>query len=274
MTKFRLAAVALVLSGATFPALAGAPLAAHRAVYDLTLERASDRSGILGLTGRMVYEFAGSPCEGYTVNFRFVTRIATEEQQRLTDERTTTFEDGEGRMFRFVTQSYVDQALDKEVRGSAARGDAALTVDLEKPAAQKLELERTLFPTGHMLDMIRRAEVGETFYETSIFDGSVDADRVMTTTVVLGPKSESKADDPEAKAYGPDRPSAFWPVTVAYFDPKDEEGGELPSYRIEFKLQPDGITRDLVMDYGDFVMRGKLVDLALMKPSVCDAKQD
>ena len=47
---------------------------AHRAVYDLALDKASDRSGIIGLRGRMVYEFNGSPCEGYTVNFRFVTQ--------------------------------------------------------------------------------------------------------------------------------------------------------------------------------------------------------
>lgn len=274
MTVSRFAAAAALLAATAMPALAGAPLAAHRAVYDLTLDRASDRSGINGLSGRMVYEFAGSPCEGYTVNFRFVTKIATEEQQRLTDERTTTYEDGDGKTFRFVTQSYVDQTLDKEVRGNAVKSDTALTVDLEKPESQELDLEKTLFPTSHMLDMIRRAEAGETFYETSIFDGSVDADRVMTTTVIVGAKADSKPDDPEAKAYGPARPSSYWPVTVAYFDPQDEGGGELPAYRIEFKLQPDGITRDLVMDYGDFVMRGKLVDLSLLKASTCDSRPD
>ena len=63
------------------PAFAAAPLIAHRAVYDLALDKASDRSGIIGLQGRMVYEFNGSPCEGYTVNFRFVTRIDTGEHR-------------------------------------------------------------------------------------------------------------------------------------------------------------------------------------------------
>lgn len=274
MPMIRLAVAGLLLTAANVPALAGAPLAAHRAVYDLTLDRASDRSGIRGLTGRMVYEFAGSPCEGYTVNFRFVTKIATEEQQRLTDERTTTYEDGDGKSFRFVTQSYVDQALDKEVRGNATRQNDALTVNLEKPDPQEVNLQATFFPTSHMLDMIRRAEAGENFYETTLFDGSVDADRAMTTTVIVGRQSQSTADDPETKAYGKVQPAPYWPVTVAYFDPKDEQGGETPTYRIEFKLQADGITRDLVMDYGDFVMRGKLVDLAVMKPSACETKAD
>ncbi len=35
-------------------------LVPHRAVYDLTLDRADEKSGISGLTGRMVYEFNGS----------------------------------------------------------------------------------------------------------------------------------------------------------------------------------------------------------------------
>src|SRR5690242_18978790 len=80
-------------------------LQAHRAVYDLTLSKASDRSGITGITGRMVYEFNGSACEGYTVNFRFVTQIVTNDNTRLTDQQTTTFEDAEGKTFSFVTKS-------------------------------------------------------------------------------------------------------------------------------------------------------------------------
>lgn len=266
---FRRAAIAgLALFAGGTPLLAG-PLAAHRAVYDLTLDRASERSGVTGLSGRMVYEFNGSPCEGYTVNFRFVTRIATEDTQRLTDQQTTTYEDGEGKTFRFVTKSFVDQALDKEVRGKAERDGDSLRVALEKPEAEKIDLETTLFPTGHMIDMIGRAAKGETFYETTIFDGSEDADRVMTTTVVLGRKADSAADDPEAKAFGQAAPASFWPVTIAYFDPQGEGGGEIPTYRIAFKLQEDGVTRDLLMDYGDFAMRGKLVEFAPMKPQAC-----
>ena len=72
-------------------------LAPHRAVYDLALDKASDRSGITALTGRMVCEFNGSACEGYTVNFRFVTKINTRDVTRLTDQQTTTFEDAERR---------------------------------------------------------------------------------------------------------------------------------------------------------------------------------
>ena len=50
----------------------------------------------------------------------------------------------------------------------------------------------------------------------------------------------------------------------------DMSGEETPTYRISFKLYAMGITRDLVMDYGDFSMTGTRVDLALFDaPESC-----
>src|SRR3954464_12816988 len=123
MRATRLALLALASSFLSLPATAATlrTLAPHRAVYDLALDKASDKSGITGITGRMVYEFNGSACEGYTVTFRFVTRINTGHTTKVTDQQTTTFEDAEGKTFSFVTKSYVDQSLDKEVKGTATR---------------------------------------------------------------------------------------------------------------------------------------------------------
>ncbi len=256
---------------AALPAAAVPLLAPHRAVYDLALDKASDKSGITGLSGRMVYEFNGSPCEGYTVTFRFVTRIDTGENSRLTDQQTTTFEEGDGKSFSFVTKSFVDQNLDKEVKGTAKLGANGLVVDIERPQQQLLDLAPTRFPTQHLLELIEKAEKGQTFYETNLFDGSEDADRVMTTTVVIGKKETAQKSDPElpALAQGLDK-DAYWPVDIAYFDESDKGGEETPEYRISFKMHENGLTRDLEMDYGDFSMKGKLVSLSLFdKPKAC-----
>lgn len=253
------------------PASAGAiTLVPHRAVYDLALDQASDRSGITGLAGRMVYEFAGSPCDGYTVTFRFVTRIDTSESSRMTDQQTTTFEDGAGRSFSFVTRSYIDQALDKELRGTARLEAEETVVSLERPDQQELRLEQTQFPTQHLLELLEKADSGETFYETTLFDGSEDADQVMTTTVIIGREAPARPSDPEAAAIKPLAGEFFWPVDIAYFDMEEADGEELPVYRISFKLHESGVTRDLVMDYGDFSMTGRLVDLAMFDaPKPC-----
>lgn len=258
---------ALLAACVALPALharaASAPLAPHRAVYDLNLDRATDRSGITGISGRMVYEFNGSKCEGYTVKFRFVTRIDTDEQSRVTDQQTTTYEDAEGKSFSFVTKSFVDQSLDKEVKGTATLTAAGTEVKLEKPTAEELELKPTQFPTQHLLELIAKAEAGETFYETTLFDGSEDANEVLLTTVIIGDEKKTARTDPEFEAVAREEP--FWPVSIAYFDGADaEEGGEeMPVYHISFKLHENGVTRDLTMDYGDFSMTGRLVDLAM-----------
>ena len=269
-TAFSAAAVfaAATITG-LHPAYAGGPLASHRAVYDIALDKASDRSGITGVEGRMVYEFNGSPCEGYTVSFRFVTEIATDESSRITDQQTTTYEDAEGKSFSFATKSYVDQKLDREVRGTANIKAGKTTVELVKPDEADIELAKTLFPTRHLVDLLDRAARGENFYETTIFDGSDSADQVMTTTVIVGKQGGTIPGDPEKPAIGALGDQRYWPVSIAYFDPASKGGEELPVYRISFKLYPNGITRSILMDYGDFSMIGKLVDL-----SVFDQKDD
>lgn len=265
MRAVRLALLALLSTSAigTVPAFAVTPLAPHRAVYDLVLDHASDKSGITGLTGRMVYEFNGSPCDGYTVNFRFVTQINTGDNTRLTDQQTTTYEDAEGKTFSFVTKSFVDQNLEREVKGTATREKAGLNVSIDKPEKNHLELGRTQFPTQHLEELIRKANSGETFYETNLFDGSEDADKVMTTTVIVGKQTESSKTDPELPALKGLAKDKYWPVNIAYFDETSKNGEEIPEYRISFKLHENGLTRDLVMDYGDFSMTGKLVNLKL-----------
>lgn len=266
MRAKRLAFYAVLVSAASVaaPALAVPMLQAHRAVYDLSLDKASDRSGITGITGRMVYEFNGSPCDGYTVNFRFVTQIATNDTTRLSDQQTTTYEDAKGKTFSFVTKSFIDQQLDKEVKGTAVKKDNGVEVDLDKPQKSVVQLAATQFPTQHLVELIGKAEKGERFYETSLFDGSEDANKVMTTTVVVGKKTEADKSDPELPALAKLAKDEYWPVDIAYFDLSDKNSGEeVPAYRISFKLHENGLTRDLVMDYGDFSMTGKLVNLAL-----------
>jgi hypothetical protein len=246
-------------------ALAASLLVPHRAVYDLNLDKASDRSGITSISGRMVYEFNGSPCDGYTVTFRFVTQIDTQEVSRVTDQQTTTFEDGDGSSFSFVTKSFVDQSLDKEVKGVARLDDSATSVEIEKPEAGSIKLEHSQFPTQHLIELIDKAKDGESFYETNLFDGSDDADQIMTTTVIIGKPDAAASNDPELQALGALKPDRFWPVSIAYFegDGEQEGGEEIPVYSISFKLHDNGVTRDLIMDYGDFSMKGTLVNLSL-----------
>lgn len=264
-----------VIAGAAFAILGTVPalatpvtLAPHRAVYDIALDEADPQSGIEGIYGRMVYEMRGSACAGYAVKFRFLTRIDTEDFSRVTDQRTTSFEDIEKGTFRFATKSYVDETLDQETRGRAINVDGSVAVELGGPDGRSMTLDPGHFPSAHMLEMIAKAKAGENFYQSHIYDGSEEGDAVMLTTAVIGEKTEPEAGgEVEAAAALADDP--YWPVTVAYFN-EGENGDETPTYQIAFKLYDNGVTRDMTMDYGNFSLHGQLAGLELFEPEACD----
>jgi hypothetical protein len=277
--KFRQAANAFsvllfAVPGMAASAAAQTAFAPHRAVYDVTLDAAEERTGISGMDGRLVFEFDGSSCDGYTMNMRFVLRMQLPDGLRVTDQQTTTFETGDGSEFNFVTKVFTDERLEKEVNGTAVLGKDGVSVELEKPQAGDVALEPSQFPTRHLAELIGRANAGERFYETTLFDGSDDADRLMLTSVVIGAKAQNEAGDGELQSAAPLADMPYWPVTIAYFDPLEETGGEAePQYRITFKLYENGITRSLEMDYGDFSLDGTMTSLEMLpEPAACEAQ--
>lgn len=270
MIRFRLAFV-LLASAAASPAVALTPaetLAPHRAVYDLTLKEANERAGIAGIYGRMVYEFKGSPCAGYTTNFRFVTQIDTGEEKRLSDQQTTTFEDLNERTFRFTTKSFTDQQLDKEVSGDAAERAGRIKVALDAPQKRDVDLDMGRFPTEHMIDVLESARAGKRLFESRIFDGSENADQTLLSTTVIGKRSAAQPSDPELSVAASLARSDYWPVTIAYFN-DGKAADSQPVYRMAFKLYDNGIIRDLTMDYSDYVLTGKLSKLDMLPPEAC-----
>jgi hypothetical protein len=70
-------ALTLTLAGIPFAAQAAdeAPvmLVPHRAVYELALSRARDAAQVASVRGRILYDFDGNACEGYTLKFRQVS---------------------------------------------------------------------------------------------------------------------------------------------------------------------------------------------------------
>ncbi|MEX3008766.1 cell envelope integrity EipB family protein [Hoeflea sp. TYP-13] len=257
----------LALSGQSYAGVAEA-LIPHRAVYDLELQQASDRSGIESMYGRMVYEFNGSACSGYTVGFRFVTQLDTGGTVRLTDQQTTTYENLEEGTFRFLTKSYVNEKLDLEVRGSARAETDGTAVDLTTPRRAKLNLDRAQFPTAQMISLIERAKKGDRFFQSHLFDGSEEGSKVMLTTSVVGSPKVSGDENSELEVTGDFADLPTWPVTIAYFDETKNEDGT-PVYRISFELYENGITRDLIMDYGEFALKGTLASLETFDGEGC-----
>jgi len=257
----------------TVGSIAGTKLIPHRAVYDMKLAEKDEKSGITALNGRMVYDFSGNACEGYSVNFRFVTQFHdVDGGSQVTDLQTTSFEEPQSESYQFLSKTYVDQELVEATRGTARNGNGTRTVELKEPSEKTLEIDRkVLFPTEHLLTILKAAEEGRSFLPADIYDGAETGEKVYATTSVIGARSVSPAG---TETDGPDSALAglpHWPVTVAYFDPAEENAsGELqPVYQLSFWLYQNGISSHLKLDYGDFTIQGKMASLEFLAETAC-----
>jgi hypothetical protein len=251
-----------------------AGLQPHRAVYDMALGESDDTGTVSGVSGRIVTEFTGSACEGFTTNFRFVSRIDDQEGgSRLTDLRTTSYEDAVGDTFQFVTQSFVDRKMSEEAKGVATRDGASVVVDLTKPGNKQATFSGgPLFPTQHLVKVIETAESGGTILQADLYDGSESGEKVFATTAVIG-KADEGADEAgmdDATAVEKLGAGARWPVRLSYFETGGGRAEQTPMYELSFLVYGNGVTRKLVLDYGDFTILGKLTSVEYLDAKPCE----
>jgi hypothetical protein len=250
-------------------------LIAHRAIYDLSLARTRGNSQIVGVRGRILYDFSGSVCDGYSLIFRQYSELDSSEGKRSTsDLRSTTWEGGDAKSFKFSSQNFVDDSLVGTVDGSAQHDAKKTEVDLGKPERRNLELgPNVVFPTEHMVRAITAARAGKTILSFPVYDGSESGDKVFNTLTVIGREIAPDGKQPDdAAAHVPELADVpRWPVTISYFSAnKDPNSGEqTPDYAISFELYANGISRALSLDYNDFVVSGKLTSLEIKKPKPC-----
>ena len=99
-------------------------LASHRAVYELTLAQSAhgSNSSTVSARGRILYDFTGSACEGYKLEFRQVSELDNGEGKvTLSDLRSSTWEDGDAKNFHFKSENYMNSRLVDQVDGQAVR---------------------------------------------------------------------------------------------------------------------------------------------------------
>jgi hypothetical protein len=252
-------------------------LAPHRAIYDLTLTEARGGSGLTAVVGRMAYDLVGSACEGYTQNMRFVTRLTYQSgTTTVADLRSSTWEDGLGKRFRFDSSQYRDEKASETTAGNANRLGATedIKVELTKPAKKTISLpSRVYFPVQHAIALLREAKAGKLSFRADFYDGSDKGEKVYDTVAALG-RAQAGANRklPEVAGADPLNGLRAWPVSIAYYEPRSERTDALPVYEISFLMFENGVSRKLQIDYGDFALRGDLASITFHEPSKCDLK--
>ncbi len=268
-----LALGAFALGGAAMSASAAQPtpgFISHRAVYDLSLGKATGGVAPSAARGRIVYEFTGSPCEGYVTNFRQITEIQSDESgSRTSDMRSTTFEEGDGSGFRFKTDSFVDGKLMESVDGKANKNpQGGLSVALTKPAQVKSDFEPgPIFPTAQMIQVVEVARKGGNTDEVKVYDGSDGGMKLFDTLSVIGREASGPSTDPMAGDAEGLKGVRRWPVTVSYFDGTKKDGE--PNYVLGFDLYENGVSGALNINYGNYVLTGKMSKFELLPQKAC-----
>ena len=154
-------------------------LAPHIAIYDLKLTSSRGKRSLESVRGRIVYDFSGSACDGYALNFRQVTELDSGEGKvALSDLRTATWEEGDGNSFRFQSQNFMDEQRISEVDGKADRAKEDVAIKLSKPEDKKFSAGKVVFPTEHMRLLIDAARAGKTLLEVAVYDGSESGEKI------------------------------------------------------------------------------------------------
>lgn len=256
---FLLAALCLT---ATAPARA-TDLAAHRAVYDLKLD-ATQSSGIIAAHGRMDYEML-DVCNGWTTTQRLAMTVTNNEGQNiqmLSDYET--YESKDGLKLRFRMRQTTDGAVTSDIEGNASLapggGSGVAHYTLPRPRTQSLP-RGTLFPTMHTATLLAAAEAGKKFLALPLFDGTSEKGAQHSFIIITNWHGPS-----------PDK----WPALaklpsgrfhISFFD--RVPSAMVPDYEVSMRYWANGVADDLKMDFGDFVMDGKLHDFHLMPRHGC-----
>lgn len=267
-------AIATCLATVVAPAFAAGPhaLVAHRAVYDIGLvpEKAK---GLVAASGRIAFEFTGNACDGYALNFRQVTNLDDGEgNSKLMDMRSTTWEDGEGKKFRFNLRNMINNQTSQLSDGTAERGkDGGVSIALKQPKPTRLDLPgEPVFPTEHTRRLLDAARAGHRTMALPLFDGSEGGQKYYDTTAIIGKPIEGQS---EGRLESVVRDAGYaqekrWPVSVSYFE-ADQKGDRVPSYVMSFDLLENGIYSNIRFDFGEFALSAKMSRFEKLKSEPC-----
>jgi len=263
-TALAAAAAACALLGAQ-AAEAVVDIAPHRALYEIRLSAVSSGAQVTGVSGRMGFEW-GDACDGWTVQQRFQLSFQYADGNAVEMVTSyTTWEAKDGTSYRFNVRRTVNGETEEEVRGEAdlrADGSGGVVRYVRPEVAEDALPPGTMFPSAHTIALIEAAKADGRFLGSVVFDGSdTDGATELTTAIANG-------HPPRATLSGSGRAlltGTAWPMRLAFF-PR-EGGGAEPEYEMGLSLLDNGIAESLEIDYGEFRVAGRLVDLeALPRP--------
>ncbi len=240
-----------------------ATLAAHHAVYALTLDT-SKTEDVIAAHGSMTYDVVDT-CAAWTTSQHLVidlTNSGGQDVHMVSDY--ATLESHDGTHLEFHTKQTTDTAVTEKLDGTATlersggRGQAAYTNPEKKEVLLPVG---TLLPMAHTAALIDAATAQRKFLSTPLFDGTGAAGAQDTFVTI------ENWNAPKPAKWAALAPLPSGRMHIAFFD--RSSAAETPDYEIGMTYYANGVADMLAMNFGDFLMNGRLEQLDIRTPPHC-----
>lgn len=261
------------------PALAGVErgvpvnLASHEAVYELSLLRA-EPGGLISFNGQLQYTIE-NVCTGWTNNWKMITILRNQDGLQVdTRWEFTSYESFDGTQYLFYGRTIQNDQTSEVIEGSAnrpAKAGRPFAAIFTAPRSLTLPLPPgTSFPNAHTISLINAARAGHSFASGKLFDGGNLSGAALVTSAIgtrFDATQSSALDNPLLKT-----PS--WRFSMAYFSEPEEgepvnQALETPTYEVQGRMHENGVTQDMVQDFGTFSVRARLTSLKALPTVDC-----
>lgn len=235
----------------------------HRALYRVELADASGAAGLNDASGLIGFEFTAS-CEAYISSQRFYTQFVTSDGISSTSDIVLSAEEArDGSSYSFDIADHVNGQRTDHVAGQAE----GQVIRFTAPIRHLGDLpDGTIFPTENTALLLEAAMAGEGFLETRVYDGGEEDEvydivaRIEVLDTMYLPRPGSEGADALVRL-----PS--WSISQSYYELQNTDG--LPHYEVSYRMFANGIVDELVMDYGEYAFRARLVQLDYLDQPSC-----
>ena len=234
----------------------------HRAFYKMTMGSSKANSGIIGVDGRMIFEWR-STCDAWVVEQRYVMTYQREQgNETHTDTEFSAWENKDGERYKFyVKNKFSDKKSKIEGVANYSLKTRSGAVLFQAPKEVKYELPgNTMFPSNHTFFLLDAAKAQKKLLVAPVFDGS-EIQSAISVSAVIG-KQKVLANPQHSLLSG-----NYWPIRMAFFSPGHRS--TRPTHEMTINLHENGIASDLVLDYADFTVNMKLVKVEKITRPYC-----
>ena len=241
-------------------------LTGQHAVYDLSLTKVRTHD-LTGATGQMTFDVVDG-CTGWA-STQHMTLLIRNLDGSLSNSVTDyiTWESKNGKTLTFQLRERDNggkEQIDDAGTATHTGANDAGTIAYTTPANTIFTMPPgTLFPMAHTEALLAAARAGKKFIAPLLFDGTTADGPQATFVAILG------RHGPGAEKFPALRNISSADVDIAFYERKNDD--ENPDFRTQMRYFDDGVATKLVLDFGDFVMTGKLVSLTI-PPSPCGGK--